>query len=92
MRQATLASAGFERFGKTARSAAFLAEMDQVVPWEDLCHLIEQVYPKPGNGRPPVGLERMLRIYFLQQWFNLPDPAVEEALYESLSMRGFTGM
>jgi IS5 family transposase len=92
MRQATLASVGFERFGKTTRRAVFLTDMDQVVPWKDLCQLIEPVYPKPGNGRPPVGLERMLRIYFLQQWFNLSDPAVEEALYESLSMRGFAGI
>ena len=57
-----------------------------------LCALIEPVYPKPGNGRPPVGLERMLRIYFLQQWFNLSDPAVEEALYDSLAMRRFAGI
>ena len=66
--------------------------MDQVVPWKDMCGLIEPVYPKLGKGRPPVGLERMLRIYFLQQWFNLSDPAVEEALYESLSMRRFAGI
>jgi IS5 family transposase len=92
MRQATLASVGFERFGKQTRRAAFLAEMDQVVPWKDLCGLIEPVYPKAGNGRPPVGVERMRRIYFLQQWFNLSDPAVEEALYESLSMRWFAGI
>jgi IS5 family transposase len=89
MRQATLASVGFERFGKTTRRAAFLAEMEQVVPWQELCDLIAPVYPKPGNGRPPVGLERMLRIYFLQQWFNLSDPGIEEALYESVSMRRF---
>src|SRR5689334_20599274 len=90
MRQATLASAtGFERYGKTTRRAAFLAEMEPVVPWRELCALIEPVYPKPGHGRPPVGLERMLRIYFLQQWFNLSDPAVEEALYESVAMRRF---
>jgi len=92
MRQATFASAGFERYGKTTRRAAFLTEMDQVVPWPVLCALIEPVYPKPGNGRPPIGLERMLRIYFLQHWFNLSDPGVEEALYESLSMRRFAGM
>jgi IS5 family transposase len=92
MRQATLASAGFERYGKTTRRAAFLAEMERVVPWQALCALIAPVYPKPGNGRPPVGLERMLRIYFLQQWFNLSDPAVEEALYESGSMRQFAGI
>lgn len=92
MRQATLASAGFEAYRKTTRRAAFLAEMDQVVPWRELCALVEPVYPKPGNGRPPIGLERMLRIYFLQQWFDLSDPGVEEALYESASMREFAGI
>jgi hypothetical protein len=89
MKQMTLATAGFERYGKTTRRAVFLAEMERVVPWSALCGLIEPVYPKPGNGRPPVGVERMLRIYFLQQWFNLSDPAVEEALYDSLAMRRF---
>jgi IS5 family transposase len=92
MEQRTLASTGFERYRKTTRRAAFLAEMEQAVPWAELCALVEPVYPKPGNGRRPVGLERMLRIYFLQQWFNLSDPAVEEALYESISMRNFAGI
>lgn len=92
MRQTTLASAGFERYGKTTRRAAFLAEMERVVPWRDLRALIDPVYPKPGNGRPPVGVERMLRIYVLQQWFNLSDPGVEEALYDSGSMRRFVGI
>lgn len=92
MKQMTLAAVGFERYGKTTRRAGFLAEMEQVVPWSALCALVEPVYPKPGNGRPPVGVERMLRIYFLQQWFNLSDPAVEEALYDSLAMRGFVGI
>jgi len=92
MKQMTLAAAGFERYAKTTRRAAFLAEMERVVPWAELCALVEPVYPKPGNGRPPVGLERMLRIYFLQQWFNLSDPAVEEALYDSLAMRSFVGI
>jgi IS5 family transposase len=87
MKQLTLATTGFERYAKTTRRAAFLAEMDRVVPWSALCGLIEPIYPKPGNGRPPVGAERMLRIYFLQQWFNLSDPAVEEALYDSHAMR-----
>lgn len=92
MRQATLASVSFERYCKQTRRAAFLAEMERVVPWRELCALIEPVYPKPGNGRPPIGLERMLRIYFLQHWFNLSDPAVEEALYDSASMRRFVGI
>ena len=92
MRHATLASVGFERYRKTTRRAAFLAEMEQIVPWKEFCALIEPAYPKPGNGRPPIGLERMLRIHFLQHWFCLSDPAVEEALYESASMRQFVGI
>jgi len=92
MKQMTLSACGFDRYGKTTRRARFLTEMERVVPWSELCALIEPFYPKPGNGRPPIGLERMLRIYFLQQWFNLSDPAVEEALYDSLAMRGFVGI
>jgi transposase, IS5 family len=69
-----------------------LEEMEQVVPWAQLCRLIEPHYPKAGNGRPPVGLERMLRVYFLQQWFNLSDPGLEEALYDSVVMRQFVGI
>lgn len=83
---------GFERYSKKTRRAEFLEEMEQVVPWKKLCALIEPHYPRAGNGRPPVGVERMLRMYFLQQWFNLSDPAVEEALYDSAVMRGFVGI
>ena len=83
---------GFERYTKKTRRALFLEEMEQVVPWGKLCGLIEPYYPKAGNGRQPVGVERMLRIYFLQQWFNLSDPAVEEALYDSAVMRSFVGI
>lgn len=90
--QLTLAGTGFEKYTKVTRRAQFLAEMDRVVPWRELCARIDPVYPKPGNGRPPVGLERMLRIYFLQHWFNLSDPAVEEALYDSPTMRAFVGI
>src|SRR5450631_2159910 len=93
MKQRTLAMTnGFERYSKKTRRALFLEEMEQVVPWGKLCALIEAHYPKAGNGRHPVGLERMLRIYFLQQWFNLSDPAVEEALYDSAGMRSFVGI
>lgn len=83
---------GFERYTKKTRRAAFLEEMERVVPWRELCGLIEPHYPKAGKGRPPVGVERMLRVYFLQQWFNLSDPAVEEALYDSVVMRQFVGI
>ena len=69
--------------------------MDQIIPWRDLCKVINPFYPKvkrKGAGRPAVGLERMLRIHFLQHWFNLSDPAVEEALYDSRAMRSFVGI
>lgn len=79
-------------YTKTTRRAAFLAEMERVVPWAELCAVIAPFYPKGEGGRPTVGLERMLRIYFLQQWFNLSDPAAEEALYDSVSMRRFVGI
>jgi IS5 family transposase len=93
MKQRTLATMnGFERYSKKTRRAVFFEEMEQVVPWAELRALIEPYYPKAGNGRPPVGVERMLRIYFLQQWFNLSDPAVEEALYDSAVMRSFVGI
>src|SRR5215471_2109732 len=88
--QRTLATmTGFERYTKKTRRAMFLEEMEQVVPWGKLCALVERHYPKPGNGRRPKELEQMLRIYFLQQWFNLADPAVEEALYDSATLRQF---
>jgi len=92
MLQLTLATASFDKHGKVTRRAIFLAEMERVLPWRELCTVIDPFYPKPGNGRPPVGLERMLRLHFLQQWFNLSDPAAEEALYESVSMRRFVGI
>ena len=88
--------AGFERHRKPTRRDVFLAEMDQVVPWAELCAVIAPHYPKdpePGEGgRRPVGLERMLRIHFLQQWYALSDPGVEEALYDSTAMRRFVGI
>jgi IS5 family transposase len=92
MRQTTLATAGFDRYAKTTRRDVFLAEMEAVVPWAEFCSLIDPVYPKAGNGRRPVGLERMLRIYFLQQWIDLSDPGAEESLYDSHAMRRFVGI
>jgi transposase, IS5 family len=66
--------------------------MDAVIPWARLLALIEPHYPKGGHGRPPIGLERMLRLYFLQQWFNLSGPQAEDSLYDSESMRRFAGI
>jgi IS5 family transposase len=95
MKQQTLAMAvdqGFERHRKSTRRDVFLETMNRVVLWEALCTVVEPYYPKKGNGRPPIGLERMLRIHFLQHWFNLADLACEEALYDSASLRRFAGI
>jgi IS5 family transposase len=93
MRQQTFADEAFERYRKVTRREEFLRQMDTVMPWRELCEVIEPFYPKPeGAGRPPKELEMMLRIHFLQYWFNLSDPAVEEALYDSRAMRRFTGI
>jgi IS5 family transposase len=92
MKQQTLG--GFEKYGKTTRRAQFLADMDRIIPWPEMTAAVETVYPKisENGGRPPIPLERMLRIYFLQLWFNLSDPAVKEALYDSVAMRSFVGI
>ena len=95
MTLATQMDAGFAAHRKTTRRDVFLAEMDKVVPWARLCALIEPYYPKAREGeggRRPIGLERMLRIHFLQQWYSLSDPGVEEALYDSEAMRRFVGI
>lgn len=93
MRQQTLAGqTGFEKYGRKSKREQFLEEMEQIVPWAELQALIEPHYPKGENGRPPVGLSLMLRVYFLQQWFNLSDPGAEEALYESPALRRFAGV
>lgn len=92
MRQKTFSSIGFEVHHKATRREKFLAEMDAVVPWASLCALIEPHYPSGERGRPPIGIERMLRIYFLQQWFNMSDPQAEDSLYDSAAMRNFVGI
>jgi IS5 family transposase len=88
-KQQTFASVAWTPKGKVTRRERFLAEMDAVIPWTALLRLIEPYYPKAGNGRQPLGLEKMLRIYFVQQWFNLSDPQAEDSLYDSESMRRF---
>lgn len=92
MKQKSLTD-GFEKFRKQTRKEQFLAEMETIIPWKELTDAIKPFYPNPqGAGRRPVGIERMLRIYFLQHWFNLSDPAAEEALYDSRAMRVFVGI
>lgn len=90
--QRTFAGLAWSKKGKVTRRERFLGEMNAVIPWARLVALIEPHYPKAGRGRHPHDLERMLRIYFLQQWFDLSDPAAEDAIYDSESMRRFAGV
>jgi IS5 family transposase len=90
VKQMTLAAAkGFEVHGRATRKAEFLARMEALVPWSEFCALIEPHYPKAGNGRPPIGIERMLRMYLVANWFNLADEACEDALYDIAAFRDF---
>jgi IS5 family transposase len=91
--QVSFAQAEFEKKKKRTRREVFLAKMEQVVPWTRLMQVIEPHYPKSGKrGRPPIGLERMLRMYFVQQWYGLADEAVEDAVYDSQALRNFMGI
>jgi IS5 family transposase len=91
--QVSFAQAEYEKKKKRTRREVFLEKMEQVVPWSRLMEVIEPHYPKSGKrGRPPIGLERMLRMYFVQQWYGLADEAVEDAVYDSQALRNFMGI
>jgi IS5 family transposase len=92
MSQLSFATLDHRNKKKQTKRERFLAEMDVVVPWSALLGLIEPHYPKAGNGRRPYPMAVMLRIYFLQQWYQLSDPGAEEALYDIQSMRAFAGL
>ena len=90
MKQMTLAATkGFEKYNRATRKAEFLARMESLMPWVEFCSLIEPYYPRAGNGRLPVGLERMLRMYCIANWFNLSDVACEDSLYDVPVFREF---
>ena len=90
--QGSFSQAEYAGKKKQTRRDRFLAEMEQVVPWTQLVERLRPLYPKGERGRPPIGLERMLRIHFLQQWYGLADEAMEDALYDSQALRGFAGI
>jgi IS5 family transposase len=95
MKQQTLAmesDKGFEQFRRPTKRDVFLKMMNDIVPWMELCAVIEPHYPKGEGGRPTIGLDRMVRMLFVQHWFNLADEACEEALYDSASLRSFVGI
>lgn len=89
MEQSSFSDLEYQQKKKPTRKEKFLGEMEQVIPWKQAYALIRRYYPKAGNGRQPMPLETMLRIYFLQQWYGLSDPAMEDSLYDIQSLRQF---
>src|SRR5215213_4962090 len=91
-RQGSFAEAEYEAKKKQTRRDKFLADMEQVVPWARLVERLRPLYPKGERGRPPIPLERMLRVYFMQQWYGLADEALGDTLYDSQALRHFAGI
>jgi len=87
--QPSFSQAEFADKRKITRREKFLGRMEAIIPWPSLLAVLEPFYPKGERGRPPVGLERMLRMYFLQQWYGLADEALEDTIYDSQAMQGF---
>ena len=88
--QMSFAQAEYAGKKKRTRRDKFLAQMEQVVPWQRLIGVIEPHYPKSGQrGRPPTDLSKILRMYFVQNWYGLADEAVEDAIYDSQALRDF---
>ena len=95
MKQISFAQAEHQNKKKVTRRERFLTQMEALVPWQRLIDALSPAYfPNAAGkrGRPPIGLERMLRIYFLQQWYALADEALEDAIYDSQAMRDFVGI
>jgi len=92
MHQASFSDLAYANKKKTTRKEKFLGEMEEILPWKRLLKPLLKKYPKPGNGRCPIAAEVMLRIYFLQQWYGLSDPGMEDSLYDIESMRRFAGV
>lgn len=92
MKQDTFTDIEYGCRKKKTKREEFLENMDEIIPWDEWIGVIEPYYPKGKRGRPPMGIEKMLRMYLLQIWFNLSDPATEDAIYDSYAMRKFTGI
>ena len=92
MKQGTFTDIEYSGCKKKTRRKEFLEIMDEIIPWDEWVGVIEPYYSKGKRERPPMGIEKMLRMYLLQIWFNLSDSATEDAVYDSYAMRKFTGI
>lgn len=89
MKQQTFSDIEYSHRRKKTKREEFLEAMDQIIPWQHWIDLIKDYYPSGKRGRPPRGIETMLRMYLMQNWFNLSDAAIEDAIYDSYAMRSF---
>jgi len=92
MKQETFTDIEYSNRRKKTKREEFLEIMDEIIPWDEWVGIIKPFYPAGKRGRPPMGIEKMLRMYLLQSWFNLSDPGTEDAIYDSYAMRRFTGI
>ena len=92
MKQETFTDIEYSCRKKKTKREEFLEIMDEIIPWEEWVDIIAPYYPQGKRGRPPMEIEKMLRMYLLQIWFHLSDPATEDAIYDSYAMRKFTGL
>ena len=92
MKQETFTDIEYSFRKKKTKREEFLEIMDEIIPWDEWVGVIKPYYPTGKRGRPPMGIEKMLRMFLLQIWFNLSDPATEDAIYDSYAMRKFTGI
>ena len=92
MKQQTFTDMEYSARKKITKREEFLNIMEEIIPWDEWVSVIVPYYPSGKRGRPPMGIEKMLRMYLLQIWFNLSDPATEDAIYDSYAMRKFTGI
>ena len=92
MKQQTISDVEYSARKRKTKREEFLEIMDEIIPWEEWVEYIKPYYPSGKRGRPPKGIEKMLRMYLLQCWFNLSDEGVEDAIYDSYAMRKFVGI
>ena len=92
MKQSTFTDLEYSTRKKKTKKEEFLDTMEEIIPWDEWVDIIKPYYPSGKCGRPPKGIERMLRMYLLQIWYNLSDPATEDAIYDSYAMRKFSGV
>ena len=89
MKQQTFSDIEYSNRKKKTKREEFLSSMDQMIPWQQWVDMIRPYYPSGQRGRPPKTIETMLRMYLMQNWFNLSDIGVEDAIYDSYAMRSF---